>query len=60
MKVETRQCVEARIQEIDEWLRNFEACEMTEGWLSCGPDMTEAAQLYREREQLLEEMAKAA
>ena len=60
MDVETRQKLQVRIREIDEWLRNQEACEMTEGWLSSGPDLAQVAELYQERERLLQELSKAA
>ncbi|MBZ5567142.1 MAG: hypothetical protein LAN64_04740 [Acidobacteriia bacterium] len=60
MNVDTRQKIEERIREIDELLRSWEACEMTEGWLSYGPDTAEVAKLYQERERLLQELAKAA
>ncbi len=60
MDVETRQKIQARICEIDEWLRTLESSEMTEGWLSSGPDIAEVAELHQERERLLEELAKAA
>ena len=33
---------------------------MTEGWLSVGPDTAEVAELYQERERLLQQLAKAA
>ncbi len=59
MKVEAMQKIQARIREIDESLRDLEACEMTEGWLSCGTGVAEAAALYHEREQLLHKLAKA-
>jgi len=35
MDVEERQKIEVRIHEIDEWLRNLDAGEMTEGALFC-------------------------
>lgn len=60
MNGETRQKIEERIREIDELLRNREVCEMTEGWLSYGPDTAEVAELYQERERLLQQLAKAA
>lgn len=60
MKVATRDEIEARIHEIDELLWDREACEMTEGWLSYGPDTADLAELYAEREQLLQELSKAA
>ena len=60
MKVATRDEIEARIHEIDELLRDREACEMTEGWLSYGPDTADLAALYAEREQLLQELSRAA
>jgi hypothetical protein len=60
MTTATKEEIEARIREIDELLRNREACEMTEGWLSYGPDTADLAELYAEREQLLQELAKAA
>jgi len=60
MDIETRQKIQARIREIDEWLRNLPACEMTEGWLTYGPDMAEVAELYREREQLLQQLQQLA
>ncbi len=60
MNVEERQKIEARVHEIDEWLRNMDAGEMTEGALFCAPDTAEIAQLYQERERLLQELAKAA
>lgn len=60
MSIETRQKIEERIREIDELLRSREACEMTEGWLSYGPDTAEVADLYQERERLLQQLAKAA
>ncbi len=60
MDVKERQKIEARIHEIDEWLRDLDAGEMTEGVLFCAPDTAEIAQLYQERERLLQELAKAA
>ncbi len=60
MNLEDRHRIEARIHEIDEWLRNLDAGEMTEGVLFCAPDTAEIAQLYQERERLLQELAKAA
>ncbi len=60
MDIESRRKIEARIHEIDEWLRNRDAGEMTEGVLFCAPDTAEIAQLYEERERLLQELAKAA
>ena len=33
---------------------------MTEGWLSSGPETAEVAELYQERERLLQQLAKAA
>ena len=60
MKVATKDEIEARIHEIDELLWDREACEMTEGWLSYGPDTADLAALYAEREQLLQELSKAA
>ncbi len=60
MDVETRQKIQARICEIDEWLRTLESSEMTEGWLSSGPDIAEVAELHQERERLVEELEKAA
>lgn len=60
MKVATKDEIEARIHEIDELLWDREACEMTEGWLSYGPDTADLAELYAEREQLLQELSKAA
>ncbi len=60
MDAEKRRKIEARIHEIDEWLRDLDAGEMTEGALFCAPDTAEIAQLYQERERLLQELAKAA
>ena len=60
MTTATKEEIEARIREIDEILRNREACEMTEGWLSYGPDAAEVAELYAEREQLLQQLSQAA
>ncbi len=60
MDVATRSQLEARIREIDELLRHREACEMTEGWLTYAPDMSDVAELYQERERLLQELSKAA
>ncbi len=60
MDVEERQKIEARVHEIDEWLRDLDAGEMTEGVLFYAPDTAEIAQLYQERERLLQELAKAA
>ena len=60
MNAETREKIQARIREIDEWLQTLEVCEMTEGGLSSAPDIAEVAELHQEREQLLEELAKAA
>lgn len=60
MDTRTKQEIEARIREIDDWLRNLDAGEMTEGVLGYTPDTAEIAQLYKEREQLLQELAKAA
>jgi hypothetical protein len=60
MNVETKQEIEERIREIDELLWSRKACEMTEGWLSVGPDTAEVAELYQERERLLQQLAKAA
>ncbi len=56
MELSTRQDIEQRIREIDEWLRNLDAAEMTEGLLSYTPDSAEVAQLYQERERLLQEL----
>jgi hypothetical protein len=60
MKFEARKKIEERIEEIDELLRSWEACEMTEGWLSSGPETAEVAELYQERERLLQQLAQAA
>ena len=60
MNIATSNEIEARIREIDELLLNREACEMTEGWLSYGPDTADVAALYAEREQLLQQLSKAA
>jgi hypothetical protein len=60
MNFETKQTIEKRIHEIDELLRNREACELTEGWLSYGPDTADIAELYQERERLMQELAQAA
>lgn len=60
MAVETRKMIQARIREIDDRLRDLEACELTEGWVSSGPDTTELARLCQEREQLLHDLATAA
>lgn len=60
MGPESRQDIEARIHEIDEWLRNLDAGEMTEGVLFYAPDTAEIAELYEERERLLQKLAKAA
>ncbi len=60
MDAETRRKIQARIREIDEWLQTLKASEMTEGWLSSGPDIAEVVELHQERERLLEELAKAA
>ncbi len=57
MELATRQDIERRIHEIDEWLRNLDAAEMTEGVLFYVPDSAEVAQLYQERERLLQELA---
>ncbi len=56
MKLSARQEIERRIHEIDEWLRNLDAAEMTEGVLFYTPDSAEVAQLYHERERLLQEL----
>ncbi len=56
MELATRQGIERRIHEIDQWLRNLDAAEMTEGVLFYAPDSAEVAQLYRERERLLQEL----
>ena len=60
MDVATRAKLEARIREIDELLLNREACKMTEGWLTYAPDTSEVAELFEERERLLQELSKAA
>lgn len=60
MEFETKQKIEERIREIDDLLRDWEASEMTEGWLSSGPNTSEIAALYQEREQLMQQLAKAA
>lgn len=60
MKSETKLNIEERIREIDELLRDWEASEMTEGWLSSGSNTSEIAALYHEREQLMQQLAKAA
>ncbi len=60
MDTESRQNLQARIREIDEWLRDLEACEMTEGWVSYGPDNAELAQAYEQRKQLVKKLAAAA
>jgi hypothetical protein len=56
MTTATKEEIEARIHELDEILCNREACEMTEGWLSYGPDTADLAELYAEREQLLQQL----
>jgi len=60
MAVETRAMIQARIREIDERLRDLEACELTEGWVSSGPETAEFTQLNQEREQLLQALTNAA
>lgn len=60
MDLQTRQNIEARIHEIDEWLRNLDAGEMTEGVLFYAPDSAEIAELYEERERLRRQLDKAA
>ncbi|HEY5163737.1 MAG TPA: hypothetical protein VII81_12075 [Terriglobales bacterium] len=60
MAVETREMIQARIREIDERLRDLEACELTEGWVSSGPEIAELTQLNQEREQLLQALTNAA
>lgn len=59
MITRTRQDIEARLHEIDEWLREREAAELTEGWLGCGPDADEVSALYQEREELLRDLSLA-
>ncbi len=56
MGLATRQDIERRIHEIDERLRNLDAAEMTEGVLFYAPDSAEVAQLYQQRERLLQEL----
>lgn len=56
MELSARQEIERRIHEIDEWLRDLDAAEMTEGVLFYMPDSAEIAQLYQERERLLQEL----
>ncbi len=60
MQVLNRESIEARIAEIDEFLLSRKACEMTEGWLSCGPDTIELEDLYRERAALVRQLSEAA
>ncbi len=60
METRTRQQIEERIREIDDYLCNLDAGEMTEGALFCAPDTAEIAELYKEREQLLRQLARAA
>jgi hypothetical protein len=60
MAVQTREMIQARIREIDERLRDLEACELTEGWVSSGPETTELTKLNQEREQLLQALTNAA
>lgn len=56
----TAEQIHSRLREIDDWLRERESSELTEGWLACGPDADAIAELYHEREELLQELAKAA
>jgi len=60
MKSQSVQKIEARIHEIDELLEKRPESEMTEGWLSNSPETAELAELYRERERLIQQLAKAA
>lgn len=60
MQKMTAQQIQARLREIEEWLRDRESVELTQGWLGCGPDADELAELYQEREELLQELARAA
>ncbi|HEU5452668.1 MAG TPA: hypothetical protein VFU76_11815 [Terriglobales bacterium] len=52
--------IQARLREIDDWLREREAAEMTEGGLGYGRDSDEMAELYQEREELLQQLSQAA
>ena len=52
--------IQARIHEIEERLRELEACEMTEGGLSSDSDLKEETQLYQERERLLRQISATA
>ena len=60
MDSESRRKIEARVHEIDEWLRDIDASEMTEGVLFYAPDTAEITELHQERERLRQELAKAA
>jgi hypothetical protein len=60
MKSEEKQRIEERLREIDRLLQDWETSEMTEGWLSSAPNSAEVAALYQEREQLMQQLAKAA
>ncbi len=51
-----KQNIECRIREIDEWLRDLDVAGMTEGGVYYPPDSEEVAQLYHERERLLQEL----
>lgn len=52
--------IEARLREIDERLRDCEAAELTEGGLGYRGESDEVAQLYQEREELLQHLGQPA
>lgn len=56
MDSSARQDIERRIHEIDQWLRDLDTAEMSEGGLHYAPDSAEVTQLYQERERLLQEL----
>ena len=60
MDSNSRERIETRIHEIDNYLIQRGPCEMTEGWLSCEPETAELEALYMEREDLFEQLHTAA
>jgi hypothetical protein len=60
MNVETATQIRARICTIEDQLREWGFGEGAEYKTANGPDMTEVAELYEERENLIQELALAA